>query len=106
VLSKEDLPEEYLKGYPRVYRNGEVILFMDKTTSNCDLFEESDFITYKIKVCESEIPAFKEAIHITDMEDMMNIAYCAGKRLSEINRRIREKEAADIRELEITTYRI
>jgi len=106
VLSKEDLPEEYLKGYPRVYKNGEVILFMDKTSSNCELFEESNFITYKIKVCEAEVPAFKEAIHITDMEDMMDIAYCAGKRLSEINRKIREKEEAEIRELEITTYRI
>ena len=106
VLSKDDLPEEYLRGYPLVYRNGEVILFMNKWNSNCDLFEESNFITYKIKVCKSEIPAFKEAIHITDMEDMMDIARRAGKRLSEINKELREKYDAAIKELEITTYRI
>ncbi|MCK9458736.1 MAG: hypothetical protein M0R80_03790 [Proteobacteria bacterium] len=106
VLPKEHLPEEYLRGYPRVYKSGEVILFMDKSSYNCDLFEESNFVTYKIKVCKEDVPAFNEAISISDMEDMMNIAYKAGKRLSEINRRFREKEAANIRELEITTYRI
>jgi len=106
VLPKNHLPEEYFKGYPRVYKSGEVILFMDKASFNCDLFEESNFITYKIKVCKSEVPAFEEAISIRDVEEMMNIAYRAGKRLSEINRKIREKEAAFKRESEITTYRI
>jgi len=97
VLSKEDLPEEYLTGYPRVYKSGEVILFMDKQTYNCDLFEESNFVTYKIKVCESEIPAFNEAISISDMERMMDIAYLAGKRLSGINKKIQEKEEKELR---------
>jgi len=106
VLPKNYLPEEYLQGYPRVYKSGEVILFMDKQTYNCDLFEESNFITYKIKVCKSEIPAFEEAISISDMERMMNIAHRAGKKLSEINRSFREKEAMFKRESEITTYRI
>jgi hypothetical protein len=106
VLSKEDLPEEYLTGYPRVYKSGEVILFMDKQAWNCDLFEESNFITYKIKVCESEIPAFDEAISVSDMERMMDIAYIAGKRLSGINKKIREKKEKELRELEILTYRI
>jgi hypothetical protein len=106
VLSKYDLPEEYLTGYPRVYRNGKVILFMDKSNFNCDLFEESHCITYKIKVCEAEVPAFEEAIHIGDMEDMMDIATLAGKRLYEINKRIAAEEERELRESEIMTYRI
>jgi hypothetical protein len=106
VLSKYELPEEYIAGYPRVYKSEEVILFMDKSNFNCDLFEESHCITYKIKVCLEDVSAFNEAISTADMERMMNIAYRAGKRLSEINRKIREKEEADMRELEITTYRI
>jgi hypothetical protein len=106
VLFKKDLPEEYLRGYPRVYRDGKVILFMNKTSHNCELFEESNFVTYKIKVCESEIPAFNEAISVTDMEDMMNIAYDAGKRLSKISKKIREDEEQETRNLEIMTYRI
>jgi len=106
VLSKKDLPKEYLSGYPRVYKDGKIILFMDKTSFNCDLFEETHFITYKIKVCESEVPLFAEAVNISEMESMMEIASQAGKRLSNINRLAREKEKEEIRNLEITTYRI
>jgi hypothetical protein len=106
VLSKDELPTGYLTGYPRVYKSGEIILFMNKSNFNCNLFEETGFITYKIKVCESEVPAFSEAIPIQDMENMMGIAAASGKRLFEINKRIAVEGEKELRELDIMTYRI
>jgi hypothetical protein len=105
VLTRCELPFEYLEGYPKIFKENGILYIMDKQTYSCEVFTETNYVTYHLKVCEG-VPTFEKSISITDMENIMDIVAIAGNRLHKINRKLKEKEEAFEREVDILTYRI
>jgi len=105
VLTRCELPDEYLEGYPKVFKENGILYIMDKQTYSCESFTETNYVTYHLKVCEG-IPTFEKSISAVDMDNIMDLVAIAGNRLHKINKKLEKEYKAFEREADILTYRI